>query len=387
MRKEEINNSLQVSDLISDYLVAQLTEQRLQLLLAWIEEDQENRNVFERICDEKNLNAANLSFKVYNSDLALQKVKNELRRTNTISPVRKLQKWVAGVAAIIALIGFAVYFFKTPANLKKDQVITTLSAREIKPGKNVAILSFADGKKIRLSDVQSGLVMDASQVKYNDGSPVSALNGTKLLTITTPRGGTYQVRLSDGTRVWLNAASSLTYLPALMVNGERRVKLLGEAYFEVTKDKAHPFVVESAGQQVTVLGTHFNINSYQDEQDTKTTLVEGSIKVNGVFLKPSQQSVMTGHTNRLEVKEVDPSLAVAWKDGKFRCRREKLESLLRKVGRWYDVDIVYENEAAKQQTFSGTLSKADNFEKVLKRIALTGEANFKVEGRSVIVTR
>ncbi len=367
--------------------MGQLTEQRLQLLLAWIEEDQENRNVFERICNEKNLNAANLSFKVYNSDLALQKVKNELRRTHTISPVRKLQKWVAGVAAIIALIGFAVYFFKTPANLKKDQVITTLSAREIKPGKNAAILSFADGEKIELSEVQSGLVMDASQVKYNDGSPVSALNGAKLLTITTPRGGTYQVRLSDGTRVWLNAASSLTYLPALMVNGERRVKLLGEAYFEVTKDKTHPFVVESAGQQVTVFGTHFNINSYQDEQDTKTTLVEGSIKVNDVILKPSQQSVMTSHTNRLEVKEVDPSLAVAWKDGKFRCRREKLESLLRKVGRWYDVDIVYENEAAKQQTFSGTLSKADNFEKVLKRIALTGEANFKVEGRSVIVTR
>jgi transmembrane sensor len=387
MSKDEINHSLQIADLISDYIGGKLTDLELKVLLDWIEESPQNRIAFEKICNEKNLTAANLLFKGYNADLALQKVKTQLGITDAVPRIRKLPKWIAAVAAAIALIGITVYFFNTSVNWDKDQSITTLSNNTIKPGKHTATLTLADGKILTLSDAKKGLVIGASQIKYNDGSSVSGFNETKSLIIATPRGGTYQVTLSDGTRVWLNAASSLTYMAALTVNGERRVKLEGEAYFEVAKDKRHPFVVESAGQSVTVLGTHFNINSYSDEQCTQTTLVEGSVKVNDVILKPNQQSIMTNHTKRLEVKEVDPSLAISWKDGEFRCKRENLESLLRKVGRWYDVDVVYENEAAKKQTFSGTLSKANAFEKVLKRIARTGEVNFKIEGRRVIVTR
>ncbi|NRF41976.1 FecR family protein [Pedobacter foliorum] len=387
MSKEEINNSLQVADLIANYISDQITEPELQLLLAWIEELPENGIVFEKICNERNLNTVNLSFKAYDEDLALQKVKTRLGITHAEPPIGKLPKWIAAIAAVISLIVFTVYLFKNTAHLNNDKVNPTISSNVIEPGRNKATLILDNGKRITLSEAKKGVLIDAAQVKYSDGSKVSTFDKTTPMTISTPRGGTYQITLADGTRVWLNASSSLTYVPALTVNGERRVKLDGEAYFEVAKDKLHPFVVESTGQKVRVLGTHFNINAYSDEKDTKTTLVEGRIDVNNVILKPNQQSIMSDHSNRLEVKEVDPSLAIAWKEGEFKCRRESLESLLRKVARWYDVDVVYENETAKQQTFSGTLSRADDFQKVLKRIALTGEANFKIEGRKVIVIR
>ncbi|WP_316834170.1 FecR family protein [Pedobacter nutrimenti] len=302
--------------------------------------------------------------------------------------------WLRIVAtAAIILVITGGYFFKFK-NISRTGS-NALARQEIKPGKVGATLRLANGKQIRLTNALHGALAEEAGVRITKSAGGQLVyefedrktENKKMNTLNTDRGETFEVRLPDGSLVWLNAASSLTYRVALTVKGERRVKLDGEAYFEVAKDKQHPFVVESSGQRITVLGTHFNINSYPDEVDTRTTLLEGSVQVNGLTLKPHQQSVLTHGTNRLEVKEIDPSLVIAWKEGKFKCKREHLESLLRKVGRWYDVDIVYENEAAKQQTFSGTLNKADHFEEVLKHIALTGEVNFKIEGRKVIVTK
>src|SRR5690606_467261 len=171
-------------------------------------------------------------------------------------------------------------------------------------------------------------------------------------TIETPNGGQYQVRLPDCTAVWLNAGSRLTYPTSFASSDNRRVELLGEGYFEVAKDSKRPFIVVAEQQEVEVLGTHFNVNAYADEGNIKTTLLEGSVKVGSStqgtkMLKPGQQAINS--KGNLEVKSVNTDYAVAWKDGYFRFNDKSLDMGLREIARWYDVEIVYENESLKRE--------------------------------------
>ncbi|MGY0036944.1 FecR family protein [Pedobacter sp. NJ-S-72] len=209
----------------------------------------------------------------------------------------------------------------------------------------------------------------------------------------TPKGGQYQLVLPDGTKVWLNAASSLRY-PVAFQGNERKVELTGEAYFEVAKDKTRPFEVYSNNQVVQVLGTHFNINAYSNEPFVSTTLLEGSVKVTNSLtnaqkiIRPGQQSLISKDGQAgIEVKNMDLDEAVAWKNGYFMFNEEELESILKKVSRWYNVDVQYEQEELKHQLFSGTLSKYSNVSQVLKKLEMLQSIHFKIEGRKIIVTK
>lgn len=279
---------------------------------------------------------------------------------------------------------------------------------EVDPGSDKAILTLENGTKINLSDAKSGALLKQSGIeiiKAEDGTLVykvggSTSNTAEYNTITTPRGGQYKIILPDGTRVWLNAASSLTYRTSLN-NGsnQRKVNLSGEAYFEVNKLKSiigkqritnMPFIVKTAKQEVTVLGTHFNISSYEDEPETKTTLLEGIIRVStphskkgGTILKPGDQAVINGA--EIKVKQIDTSLAVAWKNEEFMFRNESLESIMRKVARWYDVQVIYQNDEIGKERFGGTISRYDKISKVLRALEGTGEVKFQVEGRKITV--
>lgn len=322
---------------------------------------------------------------VLNKILTVDKPKRTPRRflINTL-------KWAA---AAVVFIAFSVTAYIS-LNKKKEHVFTT----DVAPGKNKAILTLADGKKISLSDATTGdIAKEAglSITKTADGQLVYNIAESKnveddrLNTISTPNGGEWQIRLPDGSTVWLNAASSIQYSLNIGNAKQRIVKLDGEAYFEVAKDKLHPFIVETDKQSVEVLGTHFNINSYQDEIVTKTTLLEGSVKVlhkstnESEILKPGDQSIVS--LSGIDVKEVDVDEAVAWKDGYFKFNNEKQVSILRKIARWYNVEIEYADPEAKEVMYYGTVSRFEKISKVLRKFEQTGEVRFDIKGSKLIV--
>lgn len=306
-------------------------------------------------------------------------------------------RWLAIAAAVLLVTGVAVYFFSPDAHVEKVGT-EGLYANDVAPGKTGATLTLASGKKIRLMDAAKGaLAMEAGVEisKSADGKLIYQVKGStsesnQTNTLSTAKGETYQVRLPDGSLVWLNAASSLTYPASLKERGLRRVRLEGEAYFQIAKDKAHPFVVETKSQQVQVLGTHFNVSAYPDESDVRTTLVEGSVKVTvseskqgSRVLTPGQQSRV--EQNQLDVLTVNTSEVIAWKNGFFEFRRAPLGLIMRDLSRWYDIDIEYADNSSREVVMSGYVARSRNISVILERMQATGGVHFKIEGKKVFV--
>lgn len=301
---------------------------------------------------------------------------------------RSLWPRIAVAAAVFAIV-FGIWFYNNDRGVLKQVQDDVAYKNDITPGKNTATLSF-NGRSVQLSEAKTGVKFDGGKLTYSDGSPLSTKrealpSGERLITATTPRGGTYEFVLQDGTKVWLNADSKLEFYPNYKNKTQRIVKLEGEGYFEVAKDKAHPFIVESAGQKVEVLGTHFNINAYKDESGIKTTLLEGKVKVNDAILKPNQQATLTGVA--ISIKNVDASTAIDWKNGEFICANEPLSAIMRKVERWYNVEVVYTSDDLKNRTFDGAFSRYDNVSRILKTIEFAGTVKFRLEGKKVFVTK
>lgn len=312
------------------------------------------------------------------------------RLIKTIHKPKKINWWlnILLAAAAIAIVGTF-----TTLLLKKPEPIPMRFTTDINPGGNRATITLQNGKKIELSDGKSGIVIDASKLAYNDGTLINN-EQAQTFTVSTPRGGTYQVQLPDGSKVWLNAASSLTYTSPLKGQEKyRNVKLSGEAYFEVMKDKNHPFVVTTDKQKIEVLGTHFNVSAYNDELSVKTTLLEGSVKVapitttgnttKGITLQPNQQSEISA--NGISVHTVYADDVIDWKNGEFSFSSESLESIMKKVSRWYDVEVVYTDKQIGNKPFSGFISKYEKVSQVLCLLEATGEVKFKINGKKITV--
>lgn len=310
---------------------------------------------------------------------------------------RSVKLWprVPVIAAVVALIAIGIYFFNTTGFSDKIGSSGSSFANDIAPGRNTAKITLANGKVVDLSELKAGVVIDKDKFAYNDGTEIKTATAPRnlpaadqeLLTVSTPRGGTYQVTLPDGTKVWLNAASSVKFSSSIGTAKDkyRKIELVGEAYFEVAKDKSHPFIVDSKGQQVTVLGTHFNISSYDDDHVVKTTLLEGSVKINEAILKPGEQSVLTG--KQLKIVSADLETAMAWKNGDFIFKGEDFKTTMRKIARWYDVEVQYEADLKDNIELGGWISRKSKLSDVLKRIELAGNIHFKIEGRKIIVEK
>lgn len=318
-----------------------------------------------------------------------------------VKPVYRTRLWprIAGAAAILLLIGSGLYVNMNRNRLFNENDILG-SARDLPPGSDKAVLSFGNGIQINLSKSKTGVLLTEDKILYNDGSVLQADLTSSQRTISTPRGGQYQVTLPDGTKVWLNAASSLKFPATFEAAKQREVELTGEAYFEVTKHPEQPFVVSTGEQTVLVLGTHFNINGYADEAIIKTTLLEGLVRVSSlkkavrgeaasvnktILLKPGEQSSVSGPA--IKISKADTEAAVAWKNALFVFDYDNLQSILKKVSRWYDVEIVYLDESVKNEVFSGRISRFENVGEVLKKLSLTGAVKFKVEGRRILVQK
>jgi len=318
-----------------------------------------------------------------------------------LNPVRKYPfKWykVVTAACLLLIAGTAVYFFQS-----KNAAETDLKASytaNIKPGRNTATLTLANGKKIRLSESLNGeLAKEAgmSITKTASGQLIYEVKGGtketyKINTLSTANGETYMVILPDQSKVWLNAASSLTYATAVNERGERLVELNGEAYFEIAKDRAHPFIVKSADQLVEVFGTHFNVNSYPNEGSTKTTLLEGSVRVSTNLkataspglLHPGQQAIV--RNGNINIIAVDGGEETAWKNGGFSFNGQDLKTVMRMIARWYDVEVDYEFDPVGLH-IGGEVSRSRSVTEVLKMLEVTGYVKFKITGRRITVFR
>jgi len=315
---------------------------------------------------------------------------------NQYARSRTRHLWMRYAAAAIlfctAITIFYIYAGKTDkSKLQMSQV--ERFKNDIKPGGNKAILVLASGQTVTLDDAGAGVLAHEGETgirKTAEGKLVYEHEGKKsqvaVLTnkLSTPKGGQYQVRLSDGTKVWLNSASTLVY-PAVFNGINREVELSGEAYFEVAKNKLMPFVVHSNKQSVQVLGTHFNINSYPSEESIKTTLIEGSVQVssggNTCLLKPGQQAE---NTDGIRVKKADTEQVLSWLNNDFNFKDENIESIMRKLERWYDITVVYEGKISEID-YGAEISRSKTLVQVLKILEKTGSVHFKIEGRRVTV--
>ena len=315
------------------------------------------------------------------------------RRSLTTKKTIKLWPRIAAIASVIAIIVSGIYFINYQ---KHDRSLEMLSKNDIAPGHVGATLTLASGKKIRLTAVAEGKIANEAGVaisktlngeliyEIKSGDSSSAMN-----TLSTANGETFQLKLPDGSAVWLNSGSSLTYTAGLMKNGKRMVALNGEAYFQVAKDKTHPFIVQTSKQAIEVLGTQFNVSSYHDEAVVATTLIEGSVKI-GVgnshqLIKPGQQAVTT--SKDILVQEADVDQITDWKKGDFNLNELNFQDAMRKISRWYDVEVIYDEDVNTDFQTVGWISRSKKLSVVLHSIQSLGRVHFRVEGRKIYVTR
>lgn len=300
-------------------------------------------------------------------------------------------------AAAILLLSFSVaigiYFFRHPA----DQVEDFYKSQAVLPGSNAARLTLADGRTIWLDDVPTGTVYNQKGIaitklagggidyKVDDRSADEAVTGGNN-TISVPRGGQYQITLPDGTKVWLNSATTLTY-PVAFAGHERTVSLTGEAYFEVVKNKAVPFKVNANGTAVLVTGTTFNVTAHTDEKTVKTTLVTGRVEVargtQRTVLNPGQQAISSPYTS-IQTKTIDTDYAIAWVNGDFLFEDQDIQTIMKDIARWYNVDVTFKG-AIPSKKFGGTYTRSKGLEELLGYLESLSGMRFKLEERRVTV--
>lgn len=294
---------------------------------------------------------------------------------------------IAAILLVSLSCGLLFYHYQSSFSAPSQN----LANHDILPGSNRAFLTLSDGRKISLTNLNNEKLIEEAGVNISKGKDnqliytVRPSLGSKVgyNTISTPRAGQYQINLPDGTKVWLNAASSLRFPTNFSGSKNRRVELIGEAYFEVEKDPGKAFIVSSAQQEVIVYGTHFNISSYPDEQHSYTTLLEGSVSVNGMRLQPEQQSIV--QKGSIKVVPADIESVMAWKMGLFRFDEESLESIMKKVSRWYDVEVEFQEPGIKELEFGGIVSRSEKLSKVLRMLELSTSMSFKLEDNKVII--
>ncbi|MFC1225092.1 FecR family protein [Pedobacter sp. BG31] len=380
--------------LLNKYLKNKLTESERAELDIWYDSFDDQEGILKSMDRGERL--------AYEQRMLL-KINAMLFEENKIIQLRKRYNWlkISAAAAILIFFSSGLYFFL--ADRQKQQLTISKIRQDIAPGGNKAILTLANGQQIILNDAKNGRLVQQGttiidktadgDIRYNDPeASTSRLRLTEDMTyntMTTPRSGQYHLTLADGTDVWLNAASSIRY-PTAFKGSNREVEITGEAYFEVAHNAVKPFKVICKGQTIEVLGTHFNINAYTDEPEIKTTLLKGSVKVikKGDFamLKPGQQSRVNLNQTEQKIKvldHADTEEAIAWHLGLFQFKDANIQTVMRQLSRWYDVDIGYEGEIPDRK-FTGKIFRNVSALKVSDILSYSN-IHFRIEGKKIIV--
>lgn len=383
--------------LLELYLQDQCTPDQAEELFNYLQKDESNRMLLKQLRKDQHYLVQEESGLGEEADARIR-----ARLLQHITPVRipLHRRWYtrAAAAAAVILAGTALLtWYRSSGSAESGPSAQNPPAlsRPVVPGGNKAYLQLADGSVIVLDTARNGTIRRQQQVqiiKAEDGQLTYDLRGPEagsggLNTISTPRGGQYKVVLSDGTAVWLNAASSLQF-PVVFAGPERKVALTGEGYFEVAPNKAKPFRVAINNVEVQVLGTTFNVKGYSDEGVTATTLVEGSVRIQSkersATISPGEQASVPAGRDHITLSKPDVEGVVAWKNGYFMFSNENIQSIMRQVARWYDVEVAYEGSVT-DKNFSGTISRFGQVSEVLHMLELTGVVHFKTEGRKITV--
>lgn len=338
----------------------------------------------------------------------LKRMKARIQETTntSLSTQKRITKWIPYVAAAVIILWATSWFFHRNQIITYPSQLSNQKNEKKSTGKH-AILQLADGRSIELDENQKRIFLNEGKVFYENGLSLSTLtegedeleegnSEPSLLALSTPKGGTYEITLSDGTKVWLNSASTLRY-PSRFNAESRVVELEGEAFFEVisTPNKQIPFLVKTSQQTVEVLGTQFNVSAYKEEQEAKTTLLEGSVRVGlssnlknsmqnspaSVTIKPGQQATSNGES--IEIATVNTEQFTAWKNGLFYFKHTPLEEVMKEISRWYDVEVIYHGIIPKE-TFSGKIDRNVSLMGLLS-ILQSSAINVKLEGNELII--
>lgn len=395
-----LKHHFKIADLIVGFLKGRLSIEEHEELRRWIEESEEHQELWKRLTNAEYLEEKLKQWK--ESDF--EKLHLPLREE--ISVKRNLTgKWIrsglkyAAVLVVALSIALGIRYFVQGTKDQPVEIVKTVKEDSVLPLGRVARLVLGNGKEVNLNDELEETILEEGGVKVHTGKSLlhySAQSGNHSRevvynTLIVPRGGEYQVTLSDGTKVWLNAASSLRY-PTGFQGRERKVVLSGEAYFEVTPDKQHPFLIEAGTSNVQVLGTKFNYRTYPDDPVATIALAEGQVMVNqnepgGVskLLKPGYGAMIARGKGDIQIHKVNLEAELAWITGMFIFDNESLGSIMTRLSRWYDVDITYENGVDTLFHFTGRIQKYENISAILHLIELTEKVRFEVEGRVVKV--
>ena len=400
-----------IKDLILKHLRSEISGQENIELQTWLVQSEENRQLFEEITDPKELANSFRKLDNLHKSEVWDRVKgyaDEKRAGSDYvgdfeNPGKSRSSWISGynkwwaAAAILVGISFGAYFLIKNQKTSLPAITASTIKTDIAPGGNKAVLTLSNGSQIILDSAHNGLLAKQGNVNvsktgngriaYNTAAEKPTEIGSNKL--STPRGGQYQLMLPDGTKVWLNSASSIMY-PTAFVGRERKVEITGEAYFEVIHNSKMPFRVKANDQIIEDIGTAFNVNAYPDEKSLNTTLIEGSVQIivdqkfhsYEVVLKPGQQAQMT--EDKIKVKpKVDIDKIVAWKNGKMSLTGSSVPQIMREISRWYDMDIKYSGDMPEKK-FYGLIDRNVPLSTVLMALKNYGVGT-KIDGKTIIV--
>jgi ferric-dicitrate binding protein FerR (iron transport regulator) len=381
--------------LIAGYLQQTLGEKEHDELDEWVTASDANQQLFEELIHPAVIEKGLAQLGEADTQAAIQRIKAKLHFTPARTKTTKRRFMYYGIAASLVLLA-GIYLMYTLINPKSDPGKIATENDSLQPGGNYAMLRLPNGKTINLYEAKKGLI-DSSEgievLKTADGQLSyvnSALEKTDQHMLITPVGGQYNVLLPDGSRVWLNALSSLKYPVAFAKGKERVVELNGEAYFEIAsiplspgEPGKTPFVVKVRGVNVEVTGTHFNINAYEDEPDIKTTLLEGKVKVQDTELLPGEQAQVSAGGKVSVHRDINTEEVIAWKNGLFVFKGSQIGTIMRQVNRWYDAEIVY--EARPDFHFNATIHRHEPVSTLLQVLEETNQVHFSIQGKKIIV--
>ena len=386
MNLKNLKPSQRIIQLISGYISGSLSDDESVELKNWANQSAANTLLFEELTNTDYRSEMLKQWKTEETEESLLRLKSRLTKR------RRIWWPYAAAATVACLLGITYYQLQVDKLPVQQNIV-----QEIRPGSDRATLTLASGEKIDLANAAKGRLAQQANVLiqktadgrllYSDEDRTAKSTQATLAynTVSTPMGGQFQLQLPDGTKVWLNAASSLKYPASFNGLGDRQVELNGEAYFEVAHDKTHPFIVKTTDQTIKVLGTHFNVNSYADEHKTTTTLEQGKIQVSHgnktKIVRPGERAVTANEA--LVIEEANLETALAWKNGELLFKNADIQTIMRQVGRWYNVTVKYEG-AIPKRTFTGGMPRNADLSALLKVLALN-DIHFEVNGRVITV--
>lgn len=390
MEKKEETYQYEIAALILAYLRNEIDVEGRKKLDSWLNESASHEVLLARIQDEELQMEDIRKILSYDANKAWMEVTRKVARRRG----KKLGIIYRIAASVVIVLGVSLsLWMNRDKKVNTNKVVEVAQVAEILPGRPMATLTVASGAVYQLDTLDN--VALSSTLAANNGKEVifTDLQGRDSLVevqynqIEIPRGGEYKITLSDGTRVYLNSQTILRFPETFANSDQRKVFLSGEAYFEVAKNAAKPFIVHCKDYNVKVLGTAFNVNDYEDESDSKTTLASGKVEIdmNGrqTVLKPGQQAVIKA--GRVDVKEVDVEVYTTWMHENFRFQSETVEEIMKKLARWYNIDVVYLGESVKDYHFTGYLPRYADISKVLDLLSLTTKIKFELKGKTITV--